>query len=223
MIGPTPDSTILFLLRHGATDNNLARPPKLQGRGVDCGLSEEGRGQARRAASFLARFPLAAVYASPLKRSQETARPIAACHGLPVTIDAGIIEVDVGEWEGRSWVDIEREEGDAYRDFIRDPGRHGYRGGENLEQVQARAVPALTQLAQRHRGEAIAVVAHNVVNRCFLAHLLGVPLSRARALTQDNGGINVLRFRDKWKVITLNHLFHLTDVPQRPVTEGSRL
>lgn len=219
MFGLTDDATLIFLLRHGATDNNLARPPKLQGRSVDLGLSQTGVDQARRAARFLQRFPLAAVFASPLRRSQETAQPIAELQQLPVQIIDDITEVDVGEWEGRSWIDIEREESDAYGRFIADPGRYGYRGGENLQQVRDRAIPAIERAAQQYCGRAIAIVAHNVVNRCFLSSILHVPLAKARAVTQDNGGINVVRYRAaNWKLVTLNHLFHLeqAEVPEAP-------
>ena len=202
---------MLLLLRHGATANNLARPPRLQGRGVDIGLSDEGRRQADCAASFLADAPLAAVYASPLRRARETAQPLAAQHGLAVQTVMELVEVDVGQWEGRTWPDIQKEDAEAYARFAADPEHHGYRGGENLGDVRRRAIPAMARIAQSHIGQVVAVVAHNVVNRCFLSWVLSVPLASARAVTQDNAAINVLRYRgDHWKLITLNHIFHLS-------------
>ena len=104
----TADSCIMFLVRHAATLNNLARPPKIQGLGAEIALSDEGRLQAERTARFLSDQPITAAFCSPLLRAVETAQMIAAPHGLtPVPVDP-LHEVDVGNWEGRSWVDIER-------------------------------------------------------------------------------------------------------------------
>lgn len=210
---PRPGRCIVFLIRHGATDNNRANPPRLQGRGVDLSLSPAGEWQAAQVADVLAACPLAAVYASPLKRATETAQRIAARHRLTVGAVPDLMEVDVGEWEGRSWVDIERTEPEAYLRFMTEPDRHGYVGGENLTQVRDRVAPALTELARKHLGEAIAVVGHNVVNRAFLADVLGMPLRRARSLSQENAGINILRYENDWKLVTLNSLFHLLHEP----------
>ena len=140
----------------------------------------------------------------------ETAQIIAKPHGLTPTPIAALHEVDVGRWEGRSWVDIEREDREEYRRFITDPAVHGYAGGENLTQVQQRVMPAVEQLLQDQLGSLILVVGHNVVNRVLLATLLDVPLSKARGIDQDNCGVNLIRFRDgQLKVLTTNAAFHL--------------
>ncbi len=204
------DTCIMYLLRHGATANNLADPPLLQGRGVDLELSDTGRQQAACAAELLASQRLAAVYSSPLIRARQTAEIIAKPHDLAVQLVSAIEEVDVGQWEGRSWKEISRTEPDPYRQFIADSAQHGYLGGENMTQVLDRCAPALNALMRQHLGEEIAVSAHNVVNRVYLASLLGVPISRAREINQDNCGVNIIRFRrDEVKVLSLNSAFHL--------------
>lgn len=184
----------MYLLRHGATDYNLRKPPVLQGRSVDLGLNEVGLGQARAAADFLAQTRLTAVYASPLKRAIETAGYVAERHGLSVVPCPPLAEVDVGRWENRSWIDIAETDPELYRLFQDDPGRHGYAGGENLSQVEARVRPELQRIAALHLGQSIAVVGHNVVNRAFLSGVLGLPMSNARRVYQDNGCVNVLHF-----------------------------
>ncbi len=132
---------------------------------------------------------------------------------MAVGVVPDLTEVDVGDWEGRSWVDIEQTEPEAYLNFMTQPDRYGYVGGENLTQVRDRVVPAMTELANRHLGQAIAVVGHNVVNRCFLATVLGVSIRGARSLSQENAGVNILRFEDDWKIVTLNSVFHLLNEP----------
>ena len=200
----------MFLVRHAATLNNVARPPKIQGLGEDVGLSDEGREQAKKTAEFLADQQITRALSSPLARAMETATIIAQPHGLTPSPVHPIHEVDVGRWEGGSWVDIESEEPEAYRQFVTDPARYGYAGGENLTQVQQRVIPAVTQVFQENLGRVILVVGHNVVNRVLLATLLEVPLAKARGIDQDNCGVNIIRYRDgQIKVLTTNSAFHL--------------
>ena len=189
---PNPSTCWLYLLRHGATGNNTARPPRLQGRRTDPGLSEAGFEQARRTARRLAGQRLDAVYSSPLLRARQTAEAIAAPHDLTVQTLDELIEVDVGQWEGRAWEEIEQTDAEAYRLFMADASIHPYLGGDNLAAVQRRVVPALERLMAENLGRLIVAVAHNVVNRCYLAHLLDVPLAEYRAIIQENCGINLI-------------------------------
>ncbi len=102
------NATIVYLVRHGATDANLRRPYVLQGRGMDLPLNETGRRQAQCVRKLFERRAIAAVYSSPLRRAFDTAQAIAEPHRLDVgTVDA-LIEADVGKWEGMSWDQIRR-------------------------------------------------------------------------------------------------------------------
>jgi broad specificity phosphatase PhoE len=207
---PTPGVCLAFLIRHGATASNLADPPIIQGRTIDGPLSEEGRRQANQAAECLASRSLTAVYSSPLRRAQETADFIARPHHLPVRTLSDLIEADVGAWEGRSWVEIQASEPERYTQFQHNPARYGYHQGENLTQVAERVVPVIEEILHAHLGEVIAIVGHNVVNRVLLAHALGLPPARARRILQHNGGISLLRWRDRGiEVTSINSIFHL--------------
>ncbi|MBW3596825.1 MAG: histidine phosphatase family protein [Planctomycetes bacterium] len=158
---PCPDDTcLLYLVRHGATENNLARPPVLQGRGVNLGLSPAGVRQAWRTAEFFRSRKLAAAYSSNLRRAIETAQIIAEPHGLEVTQLESITEVDVGHWEGRNWTEIAETYAKEYALFMEDPGVYGYVGGETMAQVEARVFPALRRIMADHLGQRVLVVAH---------------------------------------------------------------
>ena len=100
---PAPNTCWLYLIRHAATANNRAKPPRLQGRRTNPGLSEEGHRQAEQTARFLSSAGLKAVFSSPLLRARQTAEAIATPHGLDVITVDDLIEVDVGIWEGRDW------------------------------------------------------------------------------------------------------------------------
>src|ERR1700758_2005170 len=81
--------TVVHLLRHGEVHN-----PKhiLYGRLPGSPLSANGRMMAAAAADYFAGRPVAAVFASPLERAQETAQPVAERLGLPITTDERRIE-----------------------------------------------------------------------------------------------------------------------------------
>ena len=211
---PAPDTCWLYLVRHGATANNRAKPPRLQGRRTDPPLSDEGLAQARQTGKFLADSPLGAVYSSPLLRARQTAEAIAEPHGLAVEVVEDLIEVDVGVWEGRDWDEIQRDDPEAYRGFMTDATVNPYLGGEDLTTVLARAKPAFERLMEENLGRLIVVVAHNVVNRAYLAELIGMPLARYRSIPQDNCGLTLLRYRRRQvKAVTINGVFHLDEEP----------
>ncbi|WP_166831619.1 histidine phosphatase family protein [Thalassoroseus pseudoceratinae] len=206
------DTTYLLLIRHGATTANEMRPYTLQGRSVDLDLSPTGQAQAVAVGEFLKSAPLSHVYASPLKRAQQTAGQIALHHDLNVQTLETIAEVDVGQWEGKHWDGIMAEFPDDYRKFMDDPGDTPYLGGESYRDVLNRTEPAMAKLLEQHKGEAIVVVAHNVVNRAWLAHLLGLEFRLAKTLDQQNTCVNVIRHKDgETKLLTMNSHFH---VPQ---------
>ena len=204
------DSTLLYLVRHGATDANLKRPYVLQGRGIDLGLNETGREQANAVARFLTDHEFAHVYSSPMKRAVETAQMIAADRDVRISAVDGLQECDVGKWEGMDWDSIMQKHPDEYRAFIDNPAKVPYLDGESYGHVLRRARLVIGNLLLRHRGESIVVVAHNVVNRAYVSALLGLELRKAKDLHQSNCCVNVIRYRNgETKLVTMNACFHL--------------
>jgi len=116
--------------------------------------------------------------------------------------------------ESASWDEIERTSPEAYRLFMLDAGITPYLGGESLGTVQARVVPAIGQLMAANTGRVIAAVAHNCVNRAYLAHLLDMPLAKYRSIPQDNCSVNLIRHRNgRVKLVTVNAVSHLLAGP----------
>lgn len=206
------DTTTLYLIRHGATDANMQRPYVLQGTGVNLGLNSVGRSQAAAVGQFLRTRPIDHVYASPLLRAVETAQAVAEFHRQQVATVEPLLEVDVGQWEGLDWDTIMSRHPEAYRAFMDNPAENPYLGGESYSDVHRRAQPAIQDLLERHMGQTLAVVAHNVVNRVVLAGLLGLDIAKAKGVRQENGCINVIRYRPgETTAITINAVFHLED------------
>jgi broad specificity phosphatase PhoE len=205
--------TTMYLLRHAATEANLANPPRLQGRKHNPPLARLGIRQAEATRDFLAVRPIDVCYCSPLLRALQTAKIVAAPYGLtPIPVDP-LTECDIGRWEGQDWQSIRYFDAAAYQEFMSDPAAHGYPDGETFEEVHDRAAPFLEELLNRHEGQSILVVSHRIVNRVYLSSVLGLPLAQAREVSLDNCGISVVTREDgKTSVTMLNVAFHLQGV-----------
>jgi broad specificity phosphatase PhoE len=206
-------STFMYLIRHGATEANLAQPARLQGRRHNPPLARLGIRQAELTRDFLAVRPLDHCFCSPLLRAVQTASIIAAPHGLsPQPLDE-LTECDVGNWEGMDWQAIRYLDAEGYRQFMENPANFGYPGGESFGDVFQRVSRCLNGLLIKFAGQSIMVVAHHVVNRTYLANLLGMSPEQARQVTLDNCGISVVtRTGEKTTIGTLNASFHLQGI-----------
>ena len=91
---------LLLLIRHG--ENDFTKKHKLAGYTPNVHLNERGQSQAQALAEALKDVPIKAIYSSPLERAVETATPIAAARGLEIQMEAGLLETNVGKWQGRS-------------------------------------------------------------------------------------------------------------------------
>lgn len=205
--------TRLYLIRHGATDANLAQPARLQGRRHNPPLARAGIRQAEATRDFLAVRPIDHCYCSPLLRAVQTAAIVAAPHGISPEPIEELTECDVGRWEGLDWQTIRFLDAEAYHRFMASPGYNGYPGGETFGTVYRRVCPVFEDLLSRHAGQTILVVSHHVVNRTYLAGLLGLTPDQARQVKLDNCGISVvIEEGGKTTVATLNASFHLQGI-----------
>ena len=198
----------ILLARHGATawSENEARYCG----STDLPLSEAGHQQAAALAHRLHSEPLAAVIATGLARSEETARPIAHDHGLEVEVVGELRELDYGEWEGLTRAEIQQRYPDAFREWTNDVVRVSVPGGESLRGLLDRALPAILGLAERFGDQPIAVIGHNTTNRVLLCHLLDVPVAHYRRILQSPTGLNIIDLEgDRTCVLAINECCHL--------------
>ncbi|GAA6143129.1 histidine phosphatase family protein [Hydrogenophaga sp. 5NK40-0174] len=181
--------TRLLVVRHGETAWNAAA--RIQGH-TDIDLNDTGRWQAERLADALADEDIAAFYASDLARARETARAVADRHGKAVKTTRDLRERCFGEYEGRSWQQLREDhphESEQWRTRVPD---YAPPGGESLVQVRDRVVQALTDIAARHRGEQVLVVAHGGVLDHFYRAATRVDLQAPRSWQLANAAINRL-------------------------------
>jgi broad specificity phosphatase PhoE len=146
--------TSLYLARHGQTDDNL-EPIRVQGF-TDTPLNDTGRRQAAELAERAMPLGIASLWSSDLSRARETAEIVGARAGLDVRLDRRLREADRGDWEGRRFVEIEREEPERYAAWRRAGDQFRFPGGESLAEQQRRVAAALEDV--RNAGELPALV-----------------------------------------------------------------
>ena len=164
-------TTTFVLARHGETDWNRER--RFQGH-ADVSLNEDGRRQAHALADALAEESFAAAYSSPLRRALETADIVAARLGISFEASDGLMEVDVGSWSGLTTTEVERRFPEGFSRWT-ETWAGGWTDGETYDELGARVVAELLEIARRHPGERVLTVTHGGPIRCVLAAAAGVP------------------------------------------------
>ena len=177
----------LVLARHGRTTANAARI--LDSRPPGAPLDEEGRAQAKQLAERLADHPVRSVHASHAIRTQQTAAPVAAAHGLAVEVVDGVHEVSIGELEGRSDEAALETFLEVYNAWWRGELDARLPGGESALDLRARFLPAVERIVGADDGD-VVLVSHGAAIRMAAAALLG---DTVETWYVPNAGLVVLR------------------------------
>jgi probable phosphoglycerate mutase len=179
---------VFLLVRHGHND---MIGKKLAGRLPEVHLNDQGKAQASRLADELRKFPIKAIYTSPLERGVETAQPIADVHKLPVRILPALLEIDFGQWEGQ---DIDQlKEGRLWKQVQGKPGEFRFPGGESFAEAQQRVVKGLVSLSHEYSEDDLLVcVSHSDVIRLAVTHFLGMPLDSFQRIRISPASVTVL-------------------------------
>lgn len=180
---------LLLLIRHG--ENDYTKKGKLAGQLPGVHLNERGQKQAQALADALKEVPLKAIYSSPLERAMETAAPIAAAHELNIIQEPGLIETNVGKWQGRSLKALNLNK--QWKVVQHAPSRAQFPDGETFYECQARIVSALDKICTAHKPrDIIACVFHSDPIKLAVAHYLGLPLDHFQRLGCDTGSVTAL-------------------------------
>ncbi|RJP30073.1 MAG: histidine phosphatase family protein [Actinobacteria bacterium] len=202
----------VYLLRHGETDYHAQR--RLLGR-IDAGLNDVGLGQAARAKDFFRDIDLAAVYCSPLRRCRETAMPVAEEKGMEIEVMPGLMEVDMGEWDGRHVDELFEVEGETVGLWMANPSSVSIPGGEDFGAVRERVLTATREITSRHPGgDRVLVVTHGGPIRGILCEALRMDLDDMFRVQIDLASVSAVRYFDGGipetaMVILVNETFHL--------------
>ena len=223
----------LVLTRHGLTTRS--DPEQHLGQTIDVPLSGEGRAQAIALADRLAPIAFERIVSSPLRRARETAESIAQAPCItprpPVEIDPRLIEMDYGQWEGLTYVQIDERDAERRRHWEADPANLACPAGESGNEVARRARAFLENLlgtdhalhdGMSVRERPVLVVGHSTLNRVLLCVALAIPIIEFRVrLVQSQVNLTALQWAqgappDQARLLLLNDVAHVRRPPQTP-------
>ena len=188
----------LILIRHGETLHNVAGIA--QGWN-DSALSQRGEEQVARLTERVATMNADAIISSPLGRALSTANVLARACRLEVTTLDELREMNYGAWEGRSFLDVRRQEASSYEEWIANADCPCPGGGESHNDVRKRFAAALEKI----KATRPVLVTHGTVIRIAVTLLLDLPVMASRHFAQDNAAMNVFLWRgDRWVLKSWN-------------------
>jgi probable phosphomutase (TIGR03848 family) len=208
---------LLLLIRHG--ENDFTKKHKLAGYTPHVHLNERGQSQAQALADALKDVTIKAIYSSPLERARETAQPIAAARGLEIEVEAGLLETNVGKWQGRSLAALRLQK--AWKVVQSAPSRAQFPEGETFYECQARIVTALDSISRKYKPQDIvACVFHADPIKLAVAHYIGLPLDHFQRLSCDTGSLTALYVSESGaNLIKLNQRPPFDFLVQHPKTK----
>ena len=203
--------TRIYLIRHCEAEGNLYR--RIHG-STDSQITPKGRRQIAALAERFRDVSVDALYASDLRRTQETAGAILQYHALPLHIEPRLREMSTGVWEDRPFGDVGFEDPELLRRFNNDPVAWGVEGSEAYAALQQRMRSVVEEIAARHRGRTVVCVSHGMAIRSLLALYLGLPSAEINSVPHgDNTAVSLLEYGDDWSVQMplMNDASHLTE------------
>jgi probable phosphoglycerate mutase len=182
--------TKLYLIRHAEAEGNLYR--RIHGQ-YNSLVTENGYRQIEALGDRFSSMPLDAVYSSDLFRTMTTAKTIAGPKGLPLVTRPELREINMGDWEDKTWGEMDLKNHAAMKLFVSSSPQWGVAGGETFAQLRKRASGALLRIAQDHPDQSVAVVTHGTAIRYARAAFQGLPLEESRNLGHsDNTAVTLL-------------------------------
>jgi alpha-ribazole phosphatase len=192
----------LILVRHG--EPSVAVDDLCYGR-LDIKLSGKGRRQIRGTLPFLKLARPNALYTSTLRRALDSALIVGNALGLSPQPVQELAEIDFGNFEGRTYSEIQVLFPIEYKLWMEQPSTVTFPGGENFTSLKRRVLGFIGTLRQRHEGHTVVIVAHGGVNRVILAEALGIPDAMAFRLDQSHAATSIIDYFGQTPVVRLSN------------------
>lgn len=183
--------TRIYLIRHGQVVG--FDQPRYNGH-ADVALTDIGIEQYHQLKNRLADKPISACYTSDLTRCTTGAGIICNQFGIEAVARQELREVNIGIWEGLTWHEIQDRWPHEWQSRLRDLVNYRVPEGENLLDVEARAMPVVREVLERHAGQEILMVGHGGLNRIILLNAIGAPLSTMFNIEQSYGCLNIIDY-----------------------------
>jgi len=202
--------TTLYLLRHGEVE---ARYQGVFGGRIDMDLSPRGHEQAAALAGYLKHKTFDAIYASPMKRVQQTLAPYLTNGAPRPVIVPNLHEVDFGAWTGLTFAEVEQKFGAKASSWLDQLAAGTIPGAETAAGYRARIEPCVRELLQRHSGRRVAVFCHGGVIRQMLAILLELPLPKTAGFEIDYASLTEVEVHSHRTEVQLLNFTPWRDLP----------
>ena len=207
---PVAAATRLLLVRHAEVE--LRYQKKFGGR-IDMNLSPNGLGQAVILADYLRHKTIDAIYASPMKRVQQTLAPTLRPGKPAQKILPGLREIDFGDWTGLGWQEVSARFGFEAHEWLEQIEHHGVPNGEDGRRFRARVEPCVREILSGHPGQNVAVFCHGGVIRMILAILLKLPLPKTNHFDIEYAGVTQVALHPHMAEIELLNFTPWRDLP----------
>ena len=187
--------TTFFIIRHGYSKSN--EQGYFTGQ-TDVALSPLGVEQANQTALYLYKnFKIDVLCSSPLQRAFHTALPISKLFNIPIFLESDFKEINGGNWEEKTPEQILELYKEDYTLWLNDIGIARCTNGENMQEVQTRALNALKKLAAQYDGENIAITTHAGVIRALQCAFQNLPLSEMKNIPWvENASISIINYEN---------------------------
>ena len=183
--------TRIHLIRHGQV---VGHNQKRYNGQIDVGLTDLGVEQYHRLKERLADTPISACYTSDLTRCVTGANIICEQFSIEPVRRSELRELNIGIWQGLTWLEIQARWPEEWQARLNDLVNYRVQQGENLLDVQARLMPVVREIVERHKGQEVLLVGHGGVNRIVLLNAIGAPLSRMFNIEQNYGCYNIIDY-----------------------------
>lgn len=187
--------TRVYLVRNGGT--SVERPGQFVGQ-LDHPLSPEGKRRMERLLEVFKDERVDKVYTSTLARARQSAAIFADFYGLEAVSRDDLKEIDLGEFEGKTFEEITEESPERAKEMSAAPVQFTYPGGESFLTLGERAYRAFWKIVTRSEGERVMVFSHAGVNRAILASILGILPEGIFKIEQDPAGVSLVEVVDRF-------------------------
>jgi len=183
--------TRLYLIRHGQVKGFEQR--RYNGH-ADVALTDLGVEQYHLLKDRLADSHISACYSSDLTRCKIGANIICEQFGIEPVHRSELRELNIGIWESLTWQEIQSRWPNEWQARLNDLVNYRVPEGETLLDVEARAMPVVREMLERHRGQELLLVGHGGLNRIILLNAIGAPLINMFNIEQNYGCLNIIDY-----------------------------
>lgn len=200
---PTETITTIYLIRHGHTEptenGKLYNDPAVE-------LTDRGIAQANALGDWLADKNPDLLLSSTAKRVVSTSELIANRIGMKSCPKSGLDEWSVGDWEGRTYLEVKKEDPEDYKHWSNDPIQNAPPGGESIEDLYKRVQARMVDLIEENQGKSIALITHAGVIRAILVNALEMPVRNFWRLNISVGSVSKIDVSDNFTTVHYTNL-----------------